>query len=135
MKIDYYTFDPNSYPKEVLISAIDELQHFANKFLPCGEDFTRYRRAFGLTPQEAYLLHGLITSAIITREKGEALLSLASGDHARDYGSNIHNTRISTLRKKLKNHGVFIETVWGTGHRMNDENKKTVKSILEQAND
>ena len=135
MKIDYYTFDPNSYPKEVLILAVDELQHFASKFLPCRQDFTRYRRAFGLTPQEAYLLHGLITSAIITHEKGEALLSLASGDHVRDYGSNIYITRICTLRKKLEDHGVFIETVWGTGQRMNDENKKIVKSILEQSND
>ena len=131
MKIDYYTFDPKSYPKDVLISAIDELQHFASKFLSSKADFARFRRVFGVTPQEAYLLHGLITSNVITHEKGEALLSLASGDHARDYGSNIYSARISTLRKKLEDHGVFIETVWGTGHRMNDENKKTVKSILE----
>ncbi len=71
-------------------------------------------RAFGLTKAEAQFMQALLPGRAVTKEALYAAIDRRDDE----VDIKIVDVLASKVRKKLRPHGVEIETVWGTGYRL-----------------
>ena len=81
-----------------------------------------------LTTSEARVLACLLARTFCTKD---TLMAALYRDDGRDEPEiKIVDVFICKVRKKLKPFGVFIDTVWGQGYRLDEANKHLVKEAL-----
>jgi len=86
-------------------------------------------REFGLTPMEARIL-----ATLLARDRTCSNNMLI--DATRDLGGikrlhptgNVIDAKICHLRNKLKPFGLWIETVWGAGYRLDNQTRSALRN-------
>lgn len=89
---------------------------------------TTFINAFGLTKQENLALDCIMRHDYPTRER---IYHACLQDGRMNAGvcPKIIDVLVFKIRKKLKKHGIRIETQWGVGYRMSNESKALVRRV------
>jgi len=106
---------------------IDELEEEVRQLRGAthGSPDLRYMIAFKISSSEAQLLD------LLMREPGVSKKFLADQHSHLEQPWKLFDKRMHDLRRKLKKHDIYIDTVWGQGYHMTGPNRERVKAIVE----
>lgn len=85
------------------------------------------RARLRLTKSEALLVGALITRRSVTTQAVEALLYGSKMEPPTEYAVR---TWIYKVRRKLRPHGIAIQTDWGTGYFLDDDAHQRLAAIV-----
>jgi two-component system cell cycle response regulator CtrA len=86
----------------------------------------------GLTRAEGVVLTVLMRRDIVSKSQVMAALYAGRADGGEEIGQKITDVFICKLRRKLKEYGIGIDTVWGIGWRMKAADKAAVTALAQQ---
>lgn len=113
---------------DALRARVAELEKLA---LGTGSDLIKAELAVQLTASERTVLATLMQRERATKDQ---LMSALYRDMHRDEAEpKIVDVFICKLRKKLKPHGIDIQTLWGQGYFLDAANKKLIKGAVDEA--
>ena len=84
---------------------------------------------WALSRQESLLFAGLVHRGLLTKDGAMAVVYGGLG-RERDVNPKIIDVFICKIRKKLKPHGVRIETLWGRGWQLAAEDRARFRAML-----
>lgn len=91
-------------------------------------------KAFRTTRLETVLLAALLRRDQLTRSQLHSVLEEHRTTHSEDPTNiKIIDVVICKMRKKLRDHGIVIETIWAMGYTIGPDSKKIANDILAQA--
>jgi hypothetical protein len=82
--------------------------------------------AFGMTKSEARVLLTLMEHGTVARED----LHVAMSDGRGVSKIKTIDVVVSRVRQKLEPHGVAIETVWGSGYKINEDDRNKLRRLI-----
>lgn len=96
------------------------------------DDFLKVHimKTFKLTRLRAKLFCKLLRSGLVTKEVLHTCVEENRGFREETTDIKIVDVVICHMRKQLKHHGIFIDTVWGVGYCMSDDMRKRAIDIL-----
>lgn len=86
----------------------------------------RAPRIFNLTRTEERILAGLVARGTVS--KSRLMLVLYDGRAGDAPQPKIFDVLICKLRKKLRPYDITIETIWGEGYKLSDQDYEKIKS-------
>lgn len=119
-----------SQETRALRDRVDELEEANRQLIQAFMPMLAFPREWGLSRSEHRLLAALYQAPASTYVPNSALHVAISGLGAESDPLPIIRVSMVRLRKKLRPHGLTIETVWGLGYRLPPASRKALEIAL-----
>ncbi len=119
--------------RAALDEAVERVRQLKSALEGCGGDLVLFKRVFKLRPQQAAVLAALLQREQVSHEALALCLPEGWADPEERNSDQIVKLHIHNLRRKLKPHGIKIETIWGFGYRVSATDKAKVMCAVEAA--
>lgn len=87
-------------------------------------------RFFKASPLEAAILASILKHTEVTKEHLHGVIQHRPGEADKEVEPKMVDVMVCKLRKKLKAHGIFVETIWGFGYLINAEHRAATIALL-----